>query len=195
MNKYPCIHTFLAGIESRRSTPLLMGEYKLQEASRHLKSFREEIELIEGLKSNQGKIYGLRHSISQDCHKWAGNIPMVTAHYLGYFVLPAISALRGDGVSAESINAIKKKHRRAIQELIESADQIYQRFQLKKCGINYPWTTYDQAAQGLLTDLIHVIDCILLELKNPQRSSLCIGAGTNKNYSLKRGPNRVNKMK
>jgi hypothetical protein len=181
----------MAGIESRRHSPLLMGEYKLQEASRHLKSFREEMELMRGLKSNQEEFYGLRHSISEDCYKWAEKIPMVVAHYLGYFVLPAISALSGDGVSAESINAIKKKHRCTIKELIESADQIFQRFHLKKCGINYPWTTYGQEAQGLLKELIQVIDCILLDIKNPQSGSLCIGAAANKNHPPQSGPYKV----
>lgn len=132
MAKMTTMETYEVAKKHRaKVAPLSQGRYKLSEAQRNLDRIVATLE-------RQGKappLHGapLKPSLQPVCldrefGRWAKSVPSIIAEIYGYFTLPAIKALEGDGLSPAEISSILAASQSEITTLLHHAEIV-------RCGI------------------------------------------------------------
>ena len=108
-----CQDAFNDGAQSRPSYPLRLGLYKLSESIRNLQSTRDEVMRISKVVKGTKSPSCLQHCTNEDKAVWLRKVPLFAAYDLGYEIIPALRALKFDGVL--------KSQSEAAALLVESA--------------------------------------------------------------------------
>ena len=156
-----CQMEYQKGQKARALSPLSEGQYKLKEVRARWESHKALVERIKDCKVNRWPLPEfMRHCTREDHRKWLKSLPICVSRRLGYEIEPAIGALIGDGISAQTIQEIKVQHKPRIEQLIQDCDRTHSLFQPRAMGLDA------LAMEGLLDNLhdaLGLIDDILEE--------------------------------
>lgn len=130
MPKPTCYDTFATAQTKRRSYPLKSGAYKLREARHGLGRMMETVDAIgDFLRKPKSVAPGPTIGVcctTDDKGNWLKTLPAEVAEMLGYDILPAIAALRGEEGVAETDVAAELATARA------RADQLLNRCEAQR---------------------------------------------------------------
>ena len=119
-----CRQAFDEGRAKRLKFPLHNGAYKLREALRGLDGCLETLDAI-ATDRKQG-LTGLARPLgcctSDDYAVWLQRLPESIAFDLGYYTLPAIVALRGDGVPSAALNRTLAEAEHEVRKLVVACE-------------------------------------------------------------------------
>ena len=119
-----CRSEYNRGLAERRKCPLHTGEYKLNECGRHPQQLLDLIYELSEIQSRRAlRSYSKFHDVNQQIRQ----APNGLAFMIGHKLLPAIEALRGDGVPqlciALRMTMFVREGLRIIDELQDVADE------------------------------------------------------------------------
>lgn len=153
-----CHDIFNTARAKRTNHPLTMGQYKLHEAEQAINKWRELVTEV-AKRIRTGDKFGVNESIgpcmANERGTYLKSIPARLAELIGYFILPAIAALEGDGLPKVVVQNLISRAETDAKRLI--ADCEATRLRLKG-GIKQE---YDAMRQGQ-SHLIDLIDDALL---------------------------------
>lgn len=132
MTARSCRCAFDKGQTDRRAHPLTSGAYKLRNVIDSLTKDLAAMDAIGDHLINKKKYAGPVHLVrctSDDMAIWLKGLPEDIAHQFGCDVLPAIHALRGDGVPPHEANAAVRQFERRILVYVDQCEG--QRIRLK----------------------------------------------------------------
>ena len=159
MTAHVCRRAFEKSQHERRAYPLTRGEYKLRNVidslSKDLAAMNEMREYLLNRKRYARPAHLLRCT-SDDMAIWLKGLPEATAHQFGHDVLPAIHALRGDGVPPHEANAAVHQFERRIHVYVDQCEG--QRIRLKS-GIAGEYASVKNGYSdlyGLITDGLRI---------------------------------------
>jgi len=118
MNSTNCLDAFTEGERFTQQYPRTRGTYKLRERLTQWVEAEIEVSRIARSVCNPKIRYELRHCTPEDKHLWLQNAPIWTAYELGADVLPAFSALVGDGMPAADVRRLLPQVRSRIKSLV-----------------------------------------------------------------------------
>ena len=132
MTLHSCRRAFEKGQQERRAYPLTRGAYKLRNVIDSLSRDVEAMNAIRDYLLNRKRYVrptNLVRCTSDDLAIWLKGLPEAIAHQFGNDVLPAVGALRGDGVPPSETNAAVRQFSRRIQKYVDQCES--QRIRLK----------------------------------------------------------------
>jgi hypothetical protein len=149
-----CHDIFNTARAKRTNHPLTMGQYKLHEAERAINKWRDLVMTVAtriqiGGKFRASEIIG--PCMANERGTYLKSIPALLAELIGYYILPAIAALEGDGVSKSEVQRLLSHAETDAKRLIADCEAIRLRL---KGGIKQE---YDAMRQGQ-SHLIDLID-------------------------------------
>ena len=159
MTAHACRRAFEKGQHERRAYPLTRGEYKLRNVIDSLKRDLEAMNAIRDHLLNRKRYAAPAHLIrctSDDMAIWLKGLPEATAHQFGHDVLPAIHALRGDGVPSLAADAAVRRFTGWIDVYIDECET--QRARLKS-GVAGEYASIRSGYSdlyGLITDGLRI---------------------------------------
>ena len=154
-----CQLEYQRGQKARTLSPLSCGRYKLCEVRERLESHKAEVDRIRNCKINGQRLPEfMRHCTREDYRKWLKSMPLHVGRRLGYDIEPAIDALVGDDISAQTIQKIKADCQPRIARLIQDCGRTHSLFQPRAMGLD---TLAMEALSGNLNDALGLIDDIL----------------------------------
>jgi hypothetical protein len=111
--------------DKRKNHPLTRGIYKLSEAQGELEQLSNGVKNI--YKYRLKKISYL-HSpcCPNEISLWLKNMPIYISENFGYNVVPALSALRGDGLSDSEFKNMKRRYGPLIYEYIDECARFHE---------------------------------------------------------------------
>ena len=109
-SKTPCADEYRKSSEARRAYPLPSGGYKLVEVRTRLE------------QTSQAVTNFMRETGSGRSPVWIRQIPTMIAGELGYNVIPAISALVGDGLPLAQVRKLLTAARTAALDIVRRCD-------------------------------------------------------------------------
>ena len=122
-----CSEVYQKAHERRAKHPLKSGRYKLDEAIWGL--YRLEVTLaLKGWPPNPYDILekGLPHPVCmpKEFWSWGRKLPHILADDLGYYLLPAVESLVGDGMPTAVVHNILSRIEPEVTKSLETADTI-----------------------------------------------------------------------
>lgn len=134
MPKITCHDTFAKAQLRRRSYPLKAGATKLHEARHRLFRMMKTIDAIRDIlckprSARSGSALG-PCCTTFDKAIWLKSVPGQVAEMLGYYILPALAALTGDGVPKTVLAAELKLAQATADQLLKDCET--QRVRLKR---------------------------------------------------------------
>lgn len=159
MTAHACRRAFEKGQHERRAYPLTRGEYKLRNVIDSLKRDLAAIDAIGDYLMDKKRYAGPVHLVrctSDDMAIWLKDLPEATAHQFGHDVLPAIHALRGDGVPPLAADAAVRRFTGWIDVYIDECET--QRARLKS-GVAGEYASIRSGYSdlyGLITDGLRI---------------------------------------
>jgi hypothetical protein len=122
-----CSEVYQKAHERRAKHPLKSGRYKLEETL--LALCRLEITLT--LKGRSPDSYnrlerGLPHPVCLPCEfrSWGRKLPHILANHLGYYLLPAVESLVGDGIPVAEVHNILNRIEPEATKFLTTAEMI-----------------------------------------------------------------------
>lgn len=119
------LQIFYQSAALRYRYPLHKGRYKLEEGiecmRRILSTYRA------GLSDRQLAVVSGKYEscMNFEFDEWLISIPEFISHFLGYDVLPGLSALTGDGVSPEQATQAVQKYLKRVPNKLKELDSIW----------------------------------------------------------------------
>jgi hypothetical protein len=116
---------------NRKKYPLRSGEYKLKEALYMLRMYIKELKRIADYKqarntlARKAKGHALQRCTPEDMDKWLKELPQHIAHTLSYYVIPATSALTGDGVPEAKVEKLHAEAVRRSDDLVHRLGSVW----------------------------------------------------------------------
>ena len=102
-----CEQAFKEGLKEREKHPLFNGIYKLENLRDWWEQRIDKIEKIKDYKRGIGDPYSLNEPcMSDEIPSYLKELPEKLAYDLGYYLSPAVKALKGDGLDENSIKRI-----------------------------------------------------------------------------------------
>lgn len=101
MSDKTCIKIYRDALKRRTNYPLHRGRYKLKEAACALSRIIATLEWA-GKNGNNPDVMCMDYEFKV----WTRQVPNLIAEKLGYYVVPAIYALTGDGVSKQFVTEL-----------------------------------------------------------------------------------------
>jgi hypothetical protein len=135
MTLHSCRRAFEKGQQERRAYPLTRGAYKLRNV---IDSLTKDLAAIDAIgdylmdKKRYARPAHLLRCTSDDMAIWLKGLPEATAHQFGHDVLPAVAAMRGDGVNPSEADAAVRIFTRRIQVYVDQCESQHTRL---KSGI------------------------------------------------------------
>ena len=122
-----CSRTFAQAGKDRLSYPLESGAYKLREARWDLEQPLKTVEAIEQIvvtkcRPHPDELLGC--CVARERNSWLKSVPNTIAHILGYYIVPAVGALAGDGVSRERVSYILEHVHAESERLVAACDEV-----------------------------------------------------------------------
>ena len=122
-----CRQAFDEGRAKRLKFPLHNGAYKLREAQRGLDRCLETVATLDAIATDRkagpnGQTRLLGCCTSDDDAVWLQRLPESIAFDLGYYTLPAIVALRGDGVPSAALNRTLAEAEHEVRKLVVACE-------------------------------------------------------------------------
>ena len=157
MAKMTCAAAMAAGALARERDPLHRGAYKLREVRSWTTRCLEDVEVISKYKG-KALIGRLRHCTSDDKVPWLKARPADIAHDLGYYVLPGIAALIGDGLPPIVVNRLAKEAEAAAGLLVARCQSVHD---LIYKNINHEYLHMENGESmvgALLSDMLCIVD-------------------------------------
>lgn len=131
MTPTPCHNAFNAGHKQRLAHPLPSGAYKLRDAHRDISRMMSTMEEIgDYLRLPASRRVGtisLGGCTTEDRAIYLRNIPTAVATTMGWAVLPAISALIGDGLSKAEAKFVTSQAEARISRLLDKGETEHAR--------------------------------------------------------------------
>lgn len=120
MAKMPTHETYLAARKRRADiAPLHKGKYKLAEALSALQRFVATIELKMGIPTKLQRV-----CLDYESTLWVKTVPTLIADKLGYYVMPAVEALEGDGFTRKEVTSLTAECHEIITALLADAETV-----------------------------------------------------------------------
>jgi hypothetical protein len=101
MSNKTCNEIYQDALNRRKKYPLHSGRYKLKEAANTLSRVIATLEWA-GKNGNNPNVMCMHYEFKV----WTRQVPNLIAEKLGYYVVPAIYALPGDGVSKQFVTEL-----------------------------------------------------------------------------------------
>jgi hypothetical protein len=102
-----CEQAFKEGLKERENHPLFNGIYKLENLRDWWEQRINKIEKIKDYKRGIGDPYSLNDPcMSDEIPSYLKELPEKLAYEFGYYIYPAVKALKGDGIDENSIKRI-----------------------------------------------------------------------------------------
>ena len=102
-----CEQAFKDGLKEREKHPLFNGIYKLENLRDWWEIGIDSVEKIKDYKRGMGDPYSFNSPcISHEIPSFLKGLPEKLAYDFGYYVYPAVKALKGDGIDENSIKRI-----------------------------------------------------------------------------------------
>jgi hypothetical protein len=120
-----CRKEYKDGLNNRIQHPFPFSIYKLRERVSIWNSFTRTINEIKDYKNGLTNPYMFDGCAPYETSIWLKWRPTEISYRMGYDVVPAIDALKGDGVDQNTIERIKRKFIPEIEELIDDCDALY----------------------------------------------------------------------
>jgi hypothetical protein len=157
---------FKKAVKLREKYPLQSGAYKLREAVDMLIRFEDEIQTLAHCREQKRPMVG--RCTNGDQAKWLKDLPAKTIpYYLGYYLLPAIKALDGDGVLRQTINEFLPFFEQEITNLLDRCDGAYNMIK-NRIGHEYEqWNDNESVLIPLLDTSLWLVELALDMLPPP----------------------------
>ncbi len=123
MDSTNCLDAFAEGERFAQQYPRTRGAYKLRERLTQWVEAEIEVTRIARAVCNPKIRYELRHCTPEDKHLWLQNAPIWTAYELGADVLPAFSALVGEGMPDADVKRLLPQVRSRIKSIVVDLHQ------------------------------------------------------------------------
>ena len=120
-----CRKEYKDGLSNRIHHPFPRSIYKLRERVSIWNRFARTINEIKDYKNGLTNPYMFDGCAPHETSIWLKWRPTEIAYRMGYDIVPAIDALKGDGVDEYTIEKIKRKFIPEIEELIDDCDALY----------------------------------------------------------------------
>lgn len=155
MTLHSCRRAFDKGQADRRNYPLTSGAYKLRNV---IDSLTKDLAAIDAIgdylmdKKRYARPAHLLRCTSDDMAIWLKALPEATAHQFGHDVLPAVAAMRGDGVPPSEADAAARQFTRRIQVYVDQCESQHTRL---KSGIAGEYASIKSGCSdlyGLITE-------------------------------------------
>jgi hypothetical protein len=125
MNSSNCIDAFSEGEFFAQQYTRTHGVYKIRERLAQWADAEMEVTRIARVVCNPKIRCELRHCTLEDKHEWLQNAPIWAAYELGADVLPAFSALVGDGMPAADVRRLLPQVRSRVKSLVVDLHQAH----------------------------------------------------------------------
>ena len=120
-----CKEAFKNGLKEREKHPLYNGIYKLKNLRAWWEIGIDSVERIKDYKRGMGDPYSFNYPcMSDEIPSWLKNLPEKLAHDFGYYVYPAVKALKGDGIDENSIKRIIDWRLEKYQNLLDDLEAL-----------------------------------------------------------------------
>jgi hypothetical protein len=162
-----CHEAFQRGLDDRKAYPLTLGDYKIRETLRDLQRISETITKIAADHRFKVRGYGRYFGCctSDDAAVWLKRRPQNIAYDLGYYVIPAICALAGDGVPAHIVRACVARANSVTPTIIDDCEEA--RIALRR-GVRTEYTRMkagQSTVQPLVDAVVELIEVTLRDVK------------------------------
>jgi len=170
-SKLPCHDAFGAAKAERNKYPLKSGVYKLDEAQRAISRMYESMEAIGDYLNKPGN-YRPGAPLGPCCTTddkgvWIKGLPKQVAELLGYCILPAIAALKGDGIAETDVNGELASAKANAKQLLIDCETQHKRL---KSGIQNEYRAMKSGysdvygllfdAKGIARRALELVDCV-----------------------------------
>ncbi len=171
--KSQCLEAFNRGLEARKAYPLPSGRYKLKEVRRGLGESLQTLNEINSAKCAERDRQPRRQrpKVPEGAARLIKLLPEWIAHDLGYYVIPAVEALAGDGLPAAQVKMLALHARKKSADIVQRCDAVHDRLR-NGIGVEYAHMTHgDSMLEPLLRDAIRLIDEMLQAVDGPSAVS------------------------
>ena len=114
-----CQEAFERGARNRLNHPLDRGRYKLEEIDHDLRSIVEDLKVIARYKQGIARPTDISHCTKDDLSIWLKGLPELMSRWAGYYILPAISALQGDGLPLDLVVRLTAEAKTLADDLVK----------------------------------------------------------------------------
>lgn len=118
-------NAFIHKGNERKNYPLIRGIYKLEDAKYNLEQLSNGVNNIINYRLKKTP-YLWSPCYPNEISYWLRNMPIYISEDFGYNVVPALNALRGDGLSNSEYEAIKLKFDPLIYEYVDECARFYE---------------------------------------------------------------------
>lgn len=160
-----CRQAFERGARERLEHPLHQGLYKLDETNFRLRAIVEDLHVIGRYKQGTARSTDISHCASYELPIWLKHIPELIARYAGYYILPGISALVGDGLPQDVVAILNAECTRLADDLVEECEIVRNRIR-NNISVEYElMKSGDSLNLQLVLGAIGLIEIALHELR------------------------------
>lgn len=122
-----CLVAYLDGQDKREKHPLSEGVYKLRDVENNLENIIATLAII-NTKHDAGLIYSkdenLGMCLAAERGGWLHTLPTDISRILGYYVMPAIRAFGGDGLSKDIVDIVAKQAELEVHVLLAKSEVL-----------------------------------------------------------------------
>lgn len=169
MTKTPCRDAFLSAQAARRTAPLQSGVYKLREAQGTIQRFEDTLRTIAAY-SRKPQIFPLRHCslgplMTDEIEDYLRALPIKIIDIVAYDILPAITALTGDGIAESDVAyEIKTAHVNA-SHILRTCEALHRKLKTATLNSHSKVQTNLPEIYALLTDAYGIAERALQLVK------------------------------
>ena len=165
--KDTCKETFADATKKRKAYPLTSGAYKLHEARRALAEQLVTVRAIElivakKLQPQPDELLDGLCCLAGERNVWLRSLPSSIAWILGYYIVPAVGAMAGDGVSRGALARIIGIARAESERVVAACDEAVALINSSDEETDFAGRRGNSSIKELLFDALALADAALL---------------------------------
>jgi hypothetical protein len=146
-----CHDIFITARAERAKYPLTKGRYKLDEARHAIEDWHKLIVTV-AKRVRTGSVFGVDENLgpcmADEREAYLEELPDRLANLVGYYILPAIAALEGDGVPKAEVERLLRHAETDAKRLLAECEAARARL---NGGIDHEYGAMRRSENGLLS--------------------------------------------